>query len=149
MAPRPPTAAKPPLTRGARCIARTVWAVKALNVIDLLGLWPRRRPPTSASLRDLFGFATTKDRWQLALATASHAVVGLCFPFMYIFLGAVYESGAEPTMPTSALVGLGAVGAAMVVARYLAVTLTDRAKESQLARFKSGYVRAIVRQDIT
>jgi hypothetical protein len=41
------------------------------------------------------------------------------------------------------------VGLVIALTRWGAVALTDRTKEAQLARYKTRYVQAVVRQDIS
>ena len=130
---------------------RVAWVLRALNVLDLLGLWKWKFPEGSATLQQLFGFTTTAERVQLAIGTLCHMINGLNLPLRLFFLGGAFNLGAHPSverlLPT--IIVLCSCGVLVVICRWIAVLTFDRTKESQMAMYKSSYVTAITRQDIS
>ena len=136
---------------------RLRWVASALNVADLLGLWPlwygcfgMRRPEKQAKLSELFGFASPCERVLLAIGCIAHALVGASFPFMFFFMGAIYDSGVKPTLSQMqwVVIGMSCLGLGILLLNWVAGYCIDASKERMLARYKAEYLKAIVRQDI-
>jgi ABC-type multidrug transport system fused ATPase/permease subunit len=121
---------------------RSAWAVR----------WPKKHmvPPGSpypTSVLTLFAMASPLERVKLAIACACLIASGTVQSLLLIIMGSAYGV-ASVTHARTMLYYFCAIGAGATVSRWVAFTLIERCRESQLARLKTAYLESIARQDI-
>jgi len=109
------------------------------------------------SIGTLLQFATPRDKTLMIIGFCFEMGAGVGFPLMFYFFGDAVDALGDPANTTGEklldvmLEVMGKVGilaGAVLVAKIISTICIGVAKEHQSARYKVGYLKSIVRQDI-
>jgi ABC-type multidrug transport system fused ATPase/permease subunit len=108
------------------------------------------KAPDKARLGQLLMFAQRPERAMFAAGLTFTALGGVCWPIPYVLMGDSFAGANVGRLGyyDRIIWQLCAVGGALTIFKYLAVVLIDGAKETQMARFRTAYLQAVLRQDI-